>query len=60
MGIGDKVKKAYSETRKILRRTRKPKKTEYTNTLKITGIGILAIGFLGFIIYMISRLTWAG
>ncbi|MBN2013684.1 MAG: protein translocase SEC61 complex subunit gamma [Candidatus Altiarchaeota archaeon] len=55
MGLEGKIVKAYSETRRILRLSRKPKKAEFNETMKITGLGMLAIGLLGFIILLISE-----
>ncbi|HOI18997.1 MAG TPA: protein translocase SEC61 complex subunit gamma [Candidatus Woesearchaeota archaeon] len=37
-----------------LRLTRRPSNEEYKNILKITGLGILAIGALGFLISMVK------
>ncbi|MFH1721169.1 MAG: protein translocase SEC61 complex subunit gamma [Candidatus Altiarchaeota archaeon] len=54
MDVVKSLTKAYSETRRILRLTRKPKKSEYTETARITGLGIIAIGFLGFVVFFIS------
>lgn len=51
------IAKAISETRRILRLTRKPKSSEYNETTKICGIGIVVIGSLGFLIFMIFKLT---
>ncbi len=59
MNIQEKISKAYSETRRILRLSRKPKTSEYTETMKITGLGILAIGLLGFIVLIVSELARA-
>lgn len=41
---------------RVLKIARKPDKTEFTTSAKITGLGILAIGTLGFIIYLIANL----
>lgn len=56
MGFHERVLKAYRETRRIFRLTRKPKRFEFNETAKITGIGILIIGFIGFIIFLVSQL----
>jgi len=48
--------KAYTETRRILRLTRKPKRSEFVETVKVTSAGIVLIGIVGFIIFLISRL----
>jgi protein transport protein SEC61 subunit gamma-like protein len=38
---------------RILRMARRPTTDEYVRVLQITGIGILAIGGVGFLIYLI-------
>ena len=38
---------------RVLKMARKPTNEEYEKTAKITGAGILAVGALGFAIYMI-------
>jgi protein transport protein SEC61 subunit gamma-like protein len=39
-----------------LKVTKKPSRDEYKITLKVSGLGILLIGFIGFIIYMIGMM----
>jgi protein transport protein SEC61 subunit gamma-like protein len=56
MNIKEKIGKGVGETKRILRLSRKPKTSEYTETMKVTGIGLLAIGLLGFIILLSSEL----
>ncbi|MFH0862611.1 MAG: protein translocase SEC61 complex subunit gamma [Candidatus Altiarchaeota archaeon] len=52
--------RAISETRRILRLTRKPKRSEYTESVKICGAGILITGTIGFIIFLIFQyFQWA-
>ena len=41
---------------RVLRLARKPDTKEYTQVAKITGMGILVIGLVGFIIKMVSQL----
>ena len=36
--------------------TKKPTKQEFTSIAKVTGIGILLIGLIGFIIFMIWQI----
>ena len=43
--------------RRTLEVARKPGKEEYITSMKITGVGILLIGLIGFIIYMIYHLV---
>lgn len=51
------VGQALSETKRILRLTRKPKSSEFSETAKITGLGIIVIGAIGFIVFLIAQLT---
>lgn len=46
----------YKETRRIIRLTRKPRASEFNETAKITGIGTIAIGLIGFIIFLIIKI----
>ena len=40
---------------RVLKMTRKPTNEEYAKTSKITGLGILLIGGLGFLIFFIAK-----
>jgi len=51
------IAKAISETRRILRLTRKPKMSEFNETVVICGAGIAVVGFIGFTIYMVFQLA---
>jgi protein transport protein SEC61 subunit gamma-like protein len=42
---------------RVLKMARKPTNEEYEKTAKITGLGIMAIGALGFVIYIIRELV---
>lgn len=42
-----------SEYTRVLKLTRKPTKEEFTRIAKVAGAGILLIGFIGFIIYLL-------
>lgn len=41
---------------RVLKMTRKPTNDEYSKTSKITGAGILLIGGLGFLIFILAEL----
>ena len=56
MGIQQKIVNAYKETRRILRLTRKPRRLEFNKTAKITGLGMIAIGVVGFIIFAVAQI----
>lgn len=44
-----------SQIRRVLLVSNKPDKNEFKLSLKITGIGIVIIGVIGFIIFMIAQ-----
>ncbi len=50
-----KLKEFIKECKRVLTITKKPTKEEFTSIAKVTGIGILAIGLLGFLINLMSR-----
>ena len=42
---------------RVLKMTRKPTNEEYEKTAKITGLGMMLIGALGFVIYIFRELV---
>ena len=44
------------ESRRVLRVTKKPSKEEFKTIVKVSGLGILAIGLVGFLITMIKQI----
>ncbi len=48
---------ALRDSRRILRLTRKPKKSEFMETARVTAIGIIVIGLIGTIIFITSRIV---
>lgn len=42
---------------RVLKMARKPTNEEYEKTSKITGVGILVVGAIGFVIYIIKELA---
>jgi protein transport protein SEC61 subunit gamma-like protein len=44
------------QCRRVLHVSKKPDREEYTNVAKITGLGIILIGVIGFIISIIAQL----
>ncbi len=49
-----KFKGFLSESMRVLRITKKPGKEEFKAIVKVSGIGILIIGLIGFIIFVIG------
>ncbi len=52
----NKVKRFIKETIRVLRITKKPGKEEYKSVVKVTGLGIIAIGAIGFLIFLLKQL----
>ena len=53
---GYKIKKFFRECVRVLKVTKKPDGNEYWSIVKVSGLGILLIGALGFIIQMIRTI----
>lgn len=51
-----KFKSFIKESARVLTVTKKPTREEYKTIIKVTGIGILVIGLLGFVITIIGQL----
>jgi protein transport protein SEC61 subunit gamma-like protein len=47
-----------TECRRVLTVTRKPTKDEYRTLIKVCGIGILVIGFIGFVIQAVKTILF--
>jgi protein translocase SEC61 complex gamma subunit len=56
INIKEKITYGIKETKRILRLTRKPRASEFNETAKITGLGTIMIGLLGFIIFLAAKL----
>jgi len=54
------IGKAISETKRIVRLARKPKASEYTESVKICGAGIFIIGFVGFVLFLVFQTIQRG
>ena len=56
--IAGRLKKFYGECVRVLTITKKPNATEYKTIVKVSGLGIAAIGLIGFIVTMIKQLVF--
>ncbi len=54
MGFKDFVR----ECIRVVKVTKKPTKEEFKTIVKVTGIGMLAIGFIGFVILFIKQIIF--
>jgi protein transport protein SEC61 subunit gamma and related proteins len=52
--FGSRAKSFLRQNKRVLKITKKPSKEEYKITLKVSGLGILVIGFIGFLIYLVG------
>ena len=50
-----KLKDFFRECRRVLRITKKPDKDELRTIVKISGLGILVIGLIGFLIHLVKE-----
>lgn len=53
-----KFKEFVHECRRVLKVTKKPTKFEFRSIIKVSGLGILLIGLIGFLILMIKQLLF--
>ncbi len=47
------MKRVFSEYKRIIKIARKPTKEEFLRILKITGAGVMLIGFIGFALQIV-------
>ena len=52
----DKLKRKLKEWRRVYRITKKPDRAEFSAVVKVTGLGILVVGALGFAIFLAVEL----
>ena len=50
--IGTKLKSFFIQSRRVLKITQKPSKEEFQVIVKVSGLGILLIGLVGFLIHL--------
>jgi protein transport protein SEC61 subunit gamma and related proteins len=55
-----KIKRFITECKRVLKVTRKPDSTEFKTIVKVSGLGIILIGAIGFTIEMVKRLIIQG
>jgi protein transport protein SEC61 subunit gamma and related proteins len=55
-----KLRNMFAEYGRVLRVTKKPTGEEFRTVMKVSGLGILAIGFIGFVLQMIRYFLFMG
>ncbi len=56
MKVQEYLRETLNDWKRVLKLSKKPKKSEFTMIAKITGIGIIIIGVVGFIIRLIVQI----
>ena len=51
-----RLKSFYAECVRVFKITKKPTRQEYMAIVKVSGLGILIIGLIGFVIHIIDQL----
>jgi len=51
-----KVKRFYLECSRVLKVTKKPNSVEFKTIVKVSGLGIIVIGTIGFLISLLKQL----
>lgn len=54
-GMKDKIKEQLKKYKRVLIVTKKPDRTEFSQIVKITGLGIVIIGFVGLIVQAVFQ-----
>jgi len=57
MSFNESINRFFKECKRVLRVAKKPDKEEYFNFSKVTALGIIIIGAIGFAIVLISQLV---
>ena len=58
-GLFSKIKNKLSQYKRVVNVARKPEREEFISSIKITGSGIVLIGVIGFIIFLLYFLVRA-
>jgi protein transport protein SEC61 subunit gamma-like protein len=53
------LKTFFENTKRVFLVSKKPTKEEYWNLVKITGLGIIILGLIGFILILLIRLFYS-
>lgn len=58
-GLFSKMKNRITQYKRVVNVARKPGKEEFISSVKITGVGIVLVGIIGFIIFLLYFLIRA-
>jgi len=51
-----KIKDFWTESIRVMRITKRPNKEEFLTIVKVSGLGILMIGLIGFVFHILNQL----
>ena len=57
MKVWGKLRDFWIQCKRVLRVTKKPDKEEFITIVKVSGLGILLIGLIGFILHIINQIV---
>jgi protein transport protein SEC61 subunit gamma-like protein len=60
MQVWGKLKDFWIQCVRVMRITKKPTKEEFITIVKVSGIGILAIGLIGFVLHLVKYFITGG
>jgi len=53
----NKIKDFVGQTRRVIQISTKPQMDDYLSTAKVTGLGIILVGGIGFLIYLVFNIA---
>ena len=56
MNVQERIDKFIKDSKRVLKVARKPDKDEYLQFAKVTAIGVVIIGIIGFVIVILGQL----
>ena len=56
MNVQERLDKFVKDSKRVLKVARKPDKDEYFDFAKVSTLGIIVIGLIGFVIFLIAQL----
>ena len=60
IGVVAKLRSFVGECKRVLTVTKKPTKAELMIIVKVSGVGIMLIGLIGFFLHVVNRLIFQG
>ncbi|MBD3259338.1 protein translocase SEC61 complex subunit gamma [Candidatus Woesearchaeota archaeon] len=58
--VWQKIKSYFIECRRVLKVTKKPTRDEFKTIVKVSGLGMIIIGLIGFLVTMVAHVITGG